>query len=140
MSNETLSGILLRILGRKVSLFAWPILTATLDANGNPMLSTSGAGGQVGNPQGSANAGVTQLVANSGGTTTLATRATRRAVAITNLSTSPETIWFGFATGVTASNGMQLAAGESQVIDTTSALFFFGAAGTGTVTCVETWD
>lgn len=36
MSNQTLSGILLRILGRKVSLSAWPVLQVGLDPNGNP--------------------------------------------------------------------------------------------------------
>lgn len=89
---------------------------------------------------GAANGAVTRLTANAGGTTTLATRATRRGVNVLCLSTSPETIYFGFASGVTAANGIPLAAGQNISLDTTSVLFFFGAAGTGLVGCTETYN
>ncbi|MGB7195357.1 MAG: hypothetical protein WBD81_18025 [Collimonas pratensis] len=88
---------------------------------------------------GAGNFAVTPVTAADDGTATLAARTNRRAVTVTNLSTSPETIWFGPATGVSNTTGMQLAAGQSMVVDTTAAVFFYGAAGTGTINCVETY-
>lgn len=93
------------------------------------------------NPVGAANGpAVTNQTVNNSGTTTLAARPTRRSVTIICPPGSAETIYFGPTTGVNATTGAPMSAGSSISLDTTAALFFFGAAGTGSVTCVETYD
>lgn len=79
----------------------------------------------------------TQIVAATDGTAKLNARGNRRAVCIRCLTGSAESISYG-ETPTKAIVGMVLAAGESQVVDTTAAIYFFGTAGTGTLTCVET--
>lgn len=93
------------------------------------------------NPVGAANGpAITNLTASNAGTATLASRATRRTVTIICPVGSSETIYFGPAIGVNATTGAAMPAGSSISLDTTAALFFFGTAGTGSVTCVETYD
>lgn len=99
----------------------------------------AGASGTSSSATGAANAATTHITANAGGTATLAARATRRGVNITCDAASAESIYFGYTTGVGAT-GAKLTAGQSQSLDYTGALFFYGAAGTGTVTTVETYD
>lgn len=83
---------------------------------------------------------VTKITALANGTATLAARATRRSVEILCLDDSAETIYYGPTTGVNATTGARLKAGQSKVVDYAGALFFYGAAGTGTVQTVETYD
>lgn len=93
------------------------------------------------NPVGAANGpAVTNQTVNNSGTTTLAARTTRRSVTIICPAGSAETIYFGPSTGVNATTGAPMPAGSSISLDTTAALFFFGTAGTGSVTCVEIYD
>lgn len=93
------------------------------------------------NPVGAANGpAITNQTVNNSGTTTLASRATRRSVTIICPTGSAETIYFGPTTGVNATTGAALVAGSSIELKTTAALFFFGTAGTGSVTTVETYD
>lgn len=80
----------------------------------------------------------TQIVAATDGTAKLKARGNRRAVCIRCTAASAEAIAYG-ETPAKAQVGMLLAAGESQVLDTTAAIYFFGAAGTGTITCVESF-
>lgn len=142
MPNEDLSAVVVPIpaLGIRAKFWAWVVMLGGVGPDGKATPLSIGGGGQIGNPQGAANWGVSPKTAAADGTTTLVARATRRAVTVTNLSTSPETAWIGPATGVNASTGQALAAGESIVLDTTAAVFFFSTAGTATVTCLETWD
>lgn len=83
---------------------------------------------------------VTKITALANGTATLAARTTRRSVEILCLDDSAETIYYGPTTGVNATTGARLKAGQSKVVDYAGALFFYGAAGTGTVQTVETYD
>lgn len=93
------------------------------------------------NPVGAANGpAITNQTVNNSGTTTLAARPTRRSVTIICPAGSAETIYFGPATGVNATTGAAIPAGSSISLETTSALFFFGTAGTGSVTTVEIYD
>lgn len=93
------------------------------------------------NPVGAANGpAVTNQTVNNSGTTTLSARPTRRSVTIICPAGSAETIYFGPATGVNATTGAAMPAGSSISLDTTAALFFYGTAGTGSVTTIETYD
>lgn len=93
------------------------------------------------NPVGASNGPkVTNQTANNSGTTTLAARPTRRSVTIICPPGSAETIYFGDTTGVNATTGAAMQAGSSIPLDTAAAIFFFSTAGTGSVTCVETYD
>lgn len=80
----------------------------------------------------------TQITAATDGTAKLRSRGNRRSVCIRCLTGSAEAISYG-ETPAKAIVGMVLAAGESQVVDTTAAIYFFGTAGTGTITCVESY-
>jgi hypothetical protein len=53
---------------------------------------------------------------------------------------SPEAVYFGHNDAVNATDGVKLEVGESVPIPTTAAIYFFSAAGTGKVSCVETFD
>lgn len=122
-----------------------PLTTADGSATGRivvPVLAVgSGSGGAVQVSEiGEASFLVTRGTANAGGTSTLAARATRRAVSIYCNPTSPEAVYFGATTGVTTATGAQLNAGQGQVVDTIAALFLCSAAGTGTYTLVEEYD
>jgi len=140
MSN-LLSGITAKILGRQAPVYAWPVVQLGLGADGNLAPVSTNAAGNVNVATPGANAfATTNITAAADGTATLAARATRRSVSIVCMEDSPETVWYGPASGVNASTGARLEAGQSQVVDTTSAIYFFGAAGTGTIQCVETYD
>lgn len=111
--------------------------------NGEIALKIMGTGGGSAlpiTPQGAAHGAVTAIPTGAGqaaGTASVATRATRVGALIQNYSTSAETLWFGYASGVTASNGVQLLAGQSCPIGNVSAIFFFSVAGTATGVVTE---
>lgn len=92
------------------------------------------------NPVGAANLAVTNLTANNSGTTTLASRATRRNVVLICPPTSAEAVYFRQTTGPSATTGAPMAPGSSISLDITGPLFFFSTAGTGTVSCTEIYD
>lgn len=87
--------------------------------------------------------GIVTVIATSGqsaGTASLAARATRTGVLIRNLSTSPETCWFGYSSGVTATTGMQLSVGESAPVQNAAQIFFFSVSGTAIINCAEDYN
>jgi hypothetical protein len=119
------------------NVLAWGLADATtavpLAVNASGQLVASSAAGAP-------SLAVTKITALALGTATLAARATRRSVEILCLDDSAETIYYGPTTGVNATTGARLKAGQSKVVDYKGALFFYGAAGTGTVQTVETYD
>ena len=140
MSN-LLGGITAKLFGRPVPVYAWPVVQLGLGTDGNLAPVSTDPDGNLNVVTPGANAfSVTNITAATSGTATLAGRAARRSVSILCLEDSPETVWYGPASGVNASTGARLEAGESQSVDTTAAIFFFGEAGTGTIQCVESYD
>lgn len=103
----------------------------------------SGSGGGIPvTPQGAAHGAVTVIptAGQTAGASSVAARATRVSALIQNYSTSPETLWFGYASGVNASTGVQLLAGQSCPIGNTAQIFFFSAAGTATGVVTEDYS
>ena len=79
-----------------------------------------------------------QVTASTTASTLVAERINRRSVTIKNIDASI-TVYIGVAT-VTAANGMEVKAGESINIDTTSLIQVIAASGAPKVAFVETYD
>lgn len=93
---------------------------------------------QVTRITGAPNLATGQVATSTTAGTLVAARATRRSVTIKNLHATI-TVYVGAPT-VTASNGMEIKAGESLNIDTTALVQVIAASGTPTVAYVETYD
>lgn len=143
MSN--IGGYTVSLFGRIRKIFDWPVIQLGIDPNGKAAPMQTDASGNLkvnvaASAEGAAHFAVSNKTASAVGTISLAARATRRSVSILCLDDSAETVYYGPTTGVNASTGARLKAGQSQAVDTTAAIFFFGAAGTGTIQCVESYD
>ena len=66
-------------------------------------------------------------------------RVTRRSLVIKNLDSSIK-VYIGTTNAVSSSNGMELKAGESWVVDAQSALWAIAASGSPLVSLAETYD
>lgn len=108
-------------------------------ATGEVGLKVIDVGSSAASVVGSAAFAVTHVTALANGTASLATRTGRRGFSIRCLTASPEAIYYGPTTGVTAVSGAKLGVGESQNVDTSAACFVMSAAGTGLVEFVETY-
>lgn len=100
------------------------------------------SGGIAVTQQGAGHGAVTPIptTGQTVGTSTVAARATRASCLIQCYSTSPEALWFGYISGVNASTGVQLLAGQSCPIGNTAAIFFFSVGGTATGVVIEDYN
>lgn len=116
------------------------VMGVVLDADGNPI---PGAGIPTTQSGSAAHGAVTAIPTGAGqaaGTASVAARATRIGALIQNYSNSAETLWFGYASGVSAANGVQLLAGQSCPIGNVGQIFFFSVAGTATGVVTEDYN
>lgn len=89
-------------------------------------------------PKGAAFTANGQVTTSTTAGTAVAARATRRGVTIKNLDATI-TVYVGIAT-VSATNGMELKAGESIPLDTTALIQVIAASGTPKIAFIETYD
>lgn len=139
-ANKFLATLTLNTLKKTHTLDGLPLGDTVGDGTGTIGLKVLSLGTIPGSSSAAPNGAITRSTANAAGTITVAARATRRTAVITCDPASPEQIYYGFTTGVTAANGQKLTAGQSHSIDYRGALFFFGAASTGLVTTIEIYD
>ena len=143
MKIRALSDLTIALLG-DLFPFLGPTLTVGQKPDGSfAALQLDAAGNLIAPPQGAAHGAVTAIPTGAGqaaGTANVAARATRVGALIQNYSTSPETLWFGYSSGVNAATGVQLLAGQSCPVGNVGAIYFFSVAGTATGVVLEDYN